>query len=105
MIVRKIAVTDRETYSAVLVGLERATWIASYCAAQESLYREYFADNNKYSNLNNLFIEDLVHLYSAVLKFLIQAYKYYTKGAAGDYFPTRCAIRLTGFQSASWVPS
>jgi hypothetical protein len=70
----------------MLAGLERATWLASYCWAQERLYREYFADNDKYSDLNDAFIQDLVHLYTAILKFLIQAHKYYIKGAAGNCF-------------------
>jgi hypothetical protein len=70
----------------MLVGFERASWLASYCSAQERLYKEYFADNNKYADLNDAFIKDLVELYSAILKFLIRAHKYFAKGAAGDCF-------------------
>jgi hypothetical protein len=70
----------------MLAGLERATWLASYCSAQEHLYKEYFADNDKYSDLNSAFIGDLVHLYTSILTFLLQAHRYYTKGAAGDSF-------------------
>jgi hypothetical protein len=70
----------------MLAGIERATWLSSYCWAQELLYREYFANNDKYSDLNSRFVEDLVHLYAAILTFLIQAHDYYAKGAAGDSF-------------------
>jgi hypothetical protein len=68
----------------MLAGLERATWLTFYCSAQERLYKDYFADNVKYSNLNDAFVEDLVHLYAATLKFLIKAYNYYTKKTTGD---------------------
>jgi hypothetical protein len=71
----------------MLVGLERATWLASYCSAQERLYMEYFANNDKYSHLNDAFVENLVYMYMNILKFLIRAHSYYTKGAAGDSFP------------------
>jgi hypothetical protein len=70
----------------MLAGFERATWLASYCSAQECLYKEFFADNDKYSDLNNTFIEDLVHLYAAILKFLIQAHHYYSQRTTGDCF-------------------
>jgi len=70
----------------MLAALERATWLSSYCSAQECLFREYFVDNGKYSALNKAFIEDLVHLYSATLTFLIQAHEYYAKGTIGDSF-------------------
>jgi hypothetical protein len=71
----------------MLAGLERATWLASYCSAQECLYRENFADNVKYSDLNKAFIENLVDLDVAILKFLIRAHKYYPQRTAGDCSP------------------
>ena len=67
-------------------GLERATWLISYCSAHERLYKEYFADNDKYSDLNNAFIEDLVQQYAAILKFLIQVHQYYSQRTTGDSF-------------------
>ena len=73
----------------MLAGLERATWLASYCFAQERLYREHFANNDKYSDINNAFTEDLVRLYTGILTFLLQAHSYYTNGAAGDSVPTK----------------
>jgi hypothetical protein len=79
-----LAVNETETYGAMLAGLERATWLTFYCSAQERLYKEYFADNDKYSSLNDAFVKDLVHMYAAVLKFLIQASNYYAKNTAGD---------------------
>jgi len=68
----------------MLAGLERATWLTFYCSAQERLYKDYFADNDKYSRLNDAFVKDLVHLYAATLKFLIRASNYYAKDTAGD---------------------
>jgi hypothetical protein len=75
----------------MLAGLERATWLASYCSAQEHLYKEYFADNDRYSDLNNAFTEDLVHLYAEILRFLLEAHSYYTKGAASNFFSSEYA--------------
>jgi hypothetical protein len=71
----------------MLAGFEHATWLASYCYAQECLYKEYFANNDKYFTLNNAFTGDLVDVYESILTFLLQAHSYYTKGAAGDSLP------------------
>jgi hypothetical protein len=79
-----LAVNETETYGAMVAGLERATWLTSYCSAQERLYWDYFADNVKYSSLNEAFVNDLVPLYAATLKFLIQAFNFFTKNTAGD---------------------
>jgi len=67
---------------------------------------EYFADNGKYSHFNDAFIDDLVHLYTAILTFLVQAHKYYTTGAAGNCFFLQYAWAISQvFQFASQVPS
>jgi hypothetical protein len=79
-----MAANEMETYRGMVAGLERATWLVFYCSAQERLYKDYFADNDKYSGLNNAFLKDLVHLYAATLKFLIEAYNYYVKNTIGD---------------------
>ncbi|KIM28668.1 hypothetical protein M408DRAFT_8505 [Serendipita vermifera MAFF 305830] len=92
----QIALNEKETYGAMLAGLERATWLTAYCSAQESLYKEYFATNPKYSDINASFVDNLVHLYAAVLKFLVQAHK---------YFATNTAVRMLKsiVEPSSWV--
>jgi len=79
-----LAVNEKATYGAMVAGLERATWLTFYCSAQERLYKDYFADNDKYSGLDNAFVKDLVPLYAATLKFLIQAFNYFAENTAGD---------------------
>jgi hypothetical protein len=79
-----LAVNEKETYAAMVAALERATWLTFWCSAQERLYKDYFADNDKYSSLNDAFVKDLVSLYAAILKFLIQAFKYFDENTAGD---------------------
>jgi len=78
----QFAANGTETYGAMLAGVERATWLTSYCFAQERLYKEYFAANDKYSALNDAFVKDLVDLYAALLKFLIDAHSYFAKSPA-----------------------
>jgi len=78
-----MAANETETYCGMVAGLERATWLAFYCSALERLYKDYFADNYKYSDLNDAFVKDLVHLYAATLKFFIEAHNYYDKHTIG----------------------
>jgi hypothetical protein len=68
----------------MVAGLERVTWLTFYCSAQEQLYKDYFANNDKYSSLNDAFVKDLVPLYAAILKFLIRASVFFPQNAAGD---------------------
>jgi hypothetical protein len=79
-----LPVNEDATYRAMLAGLECATWLTFYCSVQERLYKEYFADNDKYSSLNDHFVKDLVLLYAASLKFLVQAFNYFDKNTLGD---------------------
>ncbi|KAG9041303.1 hypothetical protein FS842_002606, partial [Serendipita sp. 407] len=92
----QVAVNDITTYGAMVAGLERATWLTSYCSAQERLYKEYFSDNSKYSDLNDAFVQNLVQLYVAVLRFFIQAYRYFGTNTAA-----RSAKSIV--QPSTWV--
>jgi len=75
-----------ETYGAMLCGLERASWLISYCAVHERLYKESFAHDDDYSDLNSRFVQDLIHLYAAIMRFFLQAYVYYTKRTLRNNF-------------------
>ncbi|KIM21727.1 hypothetical protein M408DRAFT_301361 [Serendipita vermifera MAFF 305830] len=78
----QVALNEVETYGAMLAGLERVTWLSAYCSAQESLHNEHFATNTRYSNINDAFVESLVRLYAAILKFLVRAHQYFTTNTA-----------------------
>ena len=68
---------DHEQMGAVLIGLEKSSYLINRCAAYERLYL-----NTQYETTQNL--EDaLTELYLAILKFLVEARKMCSKNIAG----------------------
>ncbi|KAJ6264939.1 Vegetative incompatibility protein [Drechslerella dactyloides] len=76
----QVTIQDVENRGNVLIGIEKVSKIISRCSAMEQVYLHSHAPN---STSENDFKEDLVSLYSGILKFLAKAKEFFTQSIAG----------------------